>query len=530
MSSARKTRTAYVNGRIYTMDSSVPWAEAILVEHGTIIRVGSNSEVLAGIGTTDESIDLEGRMVMPGIHDAHMHLLASGLKFRFECRMPVNATSADIVTALCDCEKCTRGRLSGWMVGGEYNPNALAPGELDRAFLDAAFPDTAVYLADYSIHHGFANSKALALAGIDASTPDPPGGRIVRRAGSTEPTGELVERATWAVRRAIPAYEPDVYREAVRWAMATANSFGITSIQEASGTLPEMEVLRSLDRECALSLHVASHLVWREEAFSGASQEDMEQLIARRAEYESAHVRTRFVKCWLDGAPLPPHFTQAGIDAQTGEPDLGKILISKAELTEALLVYDRQGVTLKIHCAAEGSVRVALNAIETVRRINGSMGPPHEVAHALFVAPRDLARFHALNATAEMSPALWHIRSPELAGLDAGCKFATLQRSGARVTIGSDWIITENPNLFPALQGMLDRGEESVDLATALEMMTLAGARAIGLDHRIGSLAPGKSADFIVLDRPLFDVPLAQIGATRVLRTVFEGKTVHLAS
>lgn len=521
--------TLYRNARIFTVDAAMPWADALLVEGGRVKAIGTEADI-APLAGDCPVVDLDGRMVMPGIHDAHTHLLAAGLKFRHECRLGFNPGAKEIVSAICDCQQCQRTKLSGWIIGGEFNPLKFGPGELDREFLDEAFPDTAIFLFDYSIHHGFANSRALELAGIEAATSDPAGGRIVRREGSSEPTGELVERATWAVRRAIPPYSADVYEDAVVWAMKTSNRFGITSVQEASGALPELEVLKRLDEQGKLSLKVTAHLVWREEAFSGGcSQDEMDALIARHADFATDNVRTHFVKCWMDGAPVPPHFTQSGLLPETGKPDESKLVISEEELVEGLTAFEAKGLSVKIHCAAEGSVQTALNAIERVRKANGGQGPRHEIAHALFVAPVDLPRFEALRVTAEMSPAVWHIRTPEFAGLDHGCKFATLDRAGALVTIGSDWILVEDPNLFPALQGMVERGEESVPLPLALEMMTLAGAKSVGLNDQSGSLTAGKSADFIVLDRNLFDVPTSSIGETKVLMTVFQGRTVFSA-
>ena len=518
---------AFVNGRIYTADADRSWAEAVLVDGGVISALGTSAEISEAVNGTAEVIDLEGRFVMPGIHDAHIHILLAGLKFGFECRLGQNPTASDIVAALCECDKCKRGTLSGWIVGGEYNPNVFAPGTLDRAFLDEVYPDTPIFLYDMSIHHGFANSKALSLAGIDAATPDPHGGRIVRRTGSSEPTGELVERAKWKVQRAIPAPEPDMNRKAIEWAIAVINRCGITSVQEASGTLAELRALTELDREGQLTLHVAAHLIWQEEGVSGVSQEDMNALIEAHARYESQHVRTGFIKIWLDGAPLPPHFTQCEIDPETGQPD-AMLVIGRDELAEAVTRFDRKGMRVKIHCAAEGSVRAALDALQEVRDANGP-GMRHEIAHALFVHADDLRRLPALNVGAEMSPAVWHIKAPEFAKLDEGCKFGTLRAAGAEVTIGSDWVLTDSPNLFPGIQGVLDRGAESVALDEAIDMMTIAGARAVGLADRTGSIEIGKSADLIVLDRNLFETPITEIGATQVLRTVFEGRTVYQA-
>lgn len=517
----------YRNGRIYTVDPNRPWADAMLVRAGKIQAIGAETEMLRIEPAPAEIHDLRGHMVIPGLHDAHTHLLVSGLKFRFECRLRTDARAGEVVADLCDCPACRNGRLGSWVIGGETNPNVFGEGEYDRRFLDEAFPDRPVYLFDFSVHNAFVNSRALELAGISADTPDPRGGRIVRRPGTNEPTGELIERATWALRRVIPPYADDVYRDALTWAVAEANRFGITSVQEASANLIELELLNAMDREQTLSVHVATHLVWEEEAFSWMSCEQQEKLIARRREFASPHVRTDFVKCWLDGAPLPPHFTQVDVDPETNEVDEANLQISEADLTAMLARLDKEGVTMKIHCAGSGAVRIALNAIEAVRRLNGDAGPVHEIAHAAFIHPDDRGRFAKLRAVAEMSPAVWHMTNPEHDGLAAGFKFRTMQQNGAQITVGSDWIVVPEPNLFPALGGMLDRGEESVSLPAALEFMTLSGARAVGMDHRIGSLEPGKSADFAVLDRNLFEVAVSEVGGTTVLNTVFEGRVVH---
>ncbi|MGW2339201.1 amidohydrolase [Streptomyces sp. NPDC001661] len=521
-------RVAYLNGRIWTGEPEHPWAQALLTHGAELATVGTDEEVRSVAGPDAHVVDLGGRMVMPGIHDAHIHLLLSGLKFRYECRLRPDAEERDILAGLTDCG-CGGHQLpgrAGWIIGGEINPNAFPEAAPDRAFLDNAYADRPVYLHDYTAHHGFANAKALELAGIDADTPDPEGGRILRRPDTGEPTGELVERATWAVQRAVPEHEPAVYREAVRWAVSVANRYGITSVQEASASGQELRALGELDAAGDLTAHVAAHLVWREEGFGMASAEVLERRIADRDSYATPHVRTGFVKLWLDGAPLPPHHTHAGLRPD-GSVDDTWLVIPADELVEALTRFDRDGLTVKVHCAAEGAVRVALDAVEAARKANGPDGPIHEIAHCGFVDPADLPRFAALNAVAEMSPALWHRPEPEFAGLKEGFKFATLQRAGARVTVGSDWILTQDPNLFPALQGILQHGQEAVDLPTALYFMTLAGAEACGRADRIGTLRPGKSADFIVLDRDLFEVPTGEVGATEVLLTVFEGRPVH---
>ncbi|GAB3192845.1 amidohydrolase [Nesterenkonia suensis] len=517
-------RTLYVNARVYTMDAARPRAEAILVEDGEIASVGTDEDVRASAGPAADVVDLEGRMVMPGLHDGHLHLLFSGLKFRYEARLRPDSDAHRIIEDLAGCHHGpVDSEGNKWIIGGEYFPGAFGDSGPNKALLDEAFPDRPVFLYDYSIHHGLANTKALELAGISASTPAVEGGRIVCDPESGEPTGELVEQGRWPVMRSMPQHAEQTDVDAVLWAVSRCHEFGITSVQEASANPPTLRALRALDEEGSLNLHVAAHLVWREEGFGRASREELDQVIADRETWRTPHVTPDFIKIWLDGAPLPPHLTQADL-SEDGAVDESKILVPPAELVEALCEFDAQGLTVKMHCAGDGAARTAVEAVDEVRRRNGPDGPAHEIAHAGFVSDQDLERLAGLCMTAEMSPALWHV--PEY-GLQDGFRFRSVLDHRAPMTVGSDWIITESPNLFPGLQGMLEHGPESITLDEALHAVTLEGARAIGRDDRIGTLSPGKSADFIVLDRDLYQIPVSDIGSTRVLRTIFEGRTIH---
>jgi len=521
-------KTAYTNARIFTVNQCQPWAEALLVEDGKITAVGSTADIRAVATGDTELIDLEGRMVMPGIHDAHLHLLYSGLKFRFEPRLSSGAGPEEIIRDLksCHCSGPKDAEGNEWIIGGEFFPQAFGPSGVNKDFLDDAFPDNPVFLYDYSIHHGLANSRALQLSGVGESVKDPSGGQFIRNKDTGDLTGEMVEQARWPIMRAMPSHPEATNAEAVAWAISMCHKFGITSVQEASASPQALKAFRTLDREDRLKLRIAAHLVWKEEGFGGASAADLEELIEARKSWSSEHVDTDFIKIWLDGAPLPPHLTQARL-VEGDAVEESKILVPLDELAQALVKFDAEGLNVKIHCAGEGAIRTALDAIARVRSINGIQGPAHELAHAGFISDEDYGRLPELNVTAEMSPALWHV--PEY-GLQDGFRFRTVLKHGAAMTVGSDWIITENPNLFPGLQGMLLHGEESIDLAVALEAITLSGARAVGRENFQGSLEIGKSADFIVLDRNLFEVSVSQIGETSVLRTVFEGETVYAAN
>jgi predicted amidohydrolase YtcJ len=455
---------------------------------------------------------------MPGLHDAHTHLEMAGLLLNHMCRLPDNAVPAGIVAALKSCES---DLPEGWIRAGLYSPFVFENAQANKDFLDAAFPDTPVYLSEYSIHHGLANSKALELAGIDKDTPNPPGGVIVRDPKTGDATGVLVEAASLLVDSVIPEYDKSVYPKVIRWAAEQESRYGITSIQESSASLRVVEVLNALDADGELPLRVAAHLVWQE--YMGG--DGLVTIRAAKNQYTSPRVDTRFTKLWLDGAPLPPHFTQADLD-EAGNIETDMLLIKQQELNAILADQDRKGITVKMHVAGEGAARAALDALEYTREVNGNSGIRHELAHAGFVSAEDIVRMKTLGTVAEMSPAMWHLKGPAFEGLKYGFKFRTMQENGIPMVVGSDWVITPAPNLFPPLEGMLDRGEESIDLPTALAALTINGVESIGQEENIGSIEAGKFATFIVLNQNLFEIPVEMVSETVVEMTVFEGKVV----
>ncbi|MFV0434590.1 MAG: amidohydrolase [Leucobacter sp.] len=515
----------YRNGRIYTADPERLFAEALVVEGDTVVHAGDLASALRIAGDGVEVVNLDGRMLMPGIHDAHTHLLASGLKFTHELRLTPFAQPDRAVRDLLAAHAPGSGEdaCCDWVVGGEVFSASDAPDRLTRTQLDEAYPDNPVFLYDYSIHHGLANSRALEAAGIEEADEFGHGG-LYRRDEDGRMTGELIEQSSWKVLRSIPDAEASVYREAVAWAVGMCHRFGITSVQEASASPQALRAFRELEERDELQINIAAHLVWRNEGFGMASRAELDALLADHERWASKHVDTDFVKVWMDGAPLPPVPTHAPL-CDDGTVDDTWLLVREDELFEMVRRFDSDGRTVKVHCAGDGAVRVALNAIERVRRENGP-GKPHEIAHAGFVSEADFPRLAELDVTAEMSPALWHI--PEY-GIGHGFWFSRMREEGARMTIGSDWIITPDPNLFPGIQGAIQHVSHPIPLDVALDTVTRAGARAVGNDDIRGTLAAGKKADYIVLDRDLFGIETDRIGGTVVLQTFVDGECVYSA-
>jgi len=523
---AQTADVIYTNAEIYTMDPRQLWANALAIEGDKFIQVGSNEDIKKFVGKKTIVVDLQERMVMPGLHDAHTHLEWAGIFMHHECSLPHNATQSKIVETLQNCDV---RRPENWITAGLYSPFIFEKGRSDNTFLNEAFPNTPVYLTDYSAHHGLANAKALERAGISLTTSDPAGGVIVRDPDTGAITGELIETANSLMQRVIPAYDDRVYRNALQWAIKMSNQHGITSVQEASATRRELLILNELENKNALSLRVSAHLVWQYERFADATLSEIQKLREDRAQYQSSRVDTRFIKVWLDGAPLPPNLTHSDLD-DANRVDSDKLLITQKELNQVIASLDKQGFVVKMHVAGKGAARTALNALEYTRKANGDGGPLHELSHAGFIHEDDMQRMSKLGAVAEMSPAVWHLNLPGFDDLSNTFRFKSLKNKGVHTVVGSDWIIMPTPNLFPALQGMLERGEESIDLASALATVTINGAQVTQQDHLIGSIEKGKYATFIVLDQNLFKIPVNKIHETAVDMTIFEGREVYEAN
>ncbi|PYH64979.1 amidohydrolase [Aspergillus vadensis CBS 113365] len=536
---------AFHNGRVYTINNDQPWAEAFIVSPtGVIEHIGSNTAILE-IASARGLIqyDLRQRFVMPGIHDAHTHLLVAGLQGLNEARIGFDSTPDNLTSRLAkgSCA-CAYANVTGdWLIGNFYQASHFPNGVPDRKYLDEQYPDQPVLIREVSCHRILLNTAGLIRAGIDPNGyPDPDGGYYVRRKDGITLTGEVVENAMTAVFDCLPIPPLAHVKRAIHHAMSICHKFGITSCQEASGNTLYLHAVRELELENRLDLDIHTHIVSAPVYFAMEPKDSLAGLIDVAEGFRSRHVHTQFVKFWLDGAPLPPEFTQADLDAN-GQPIPTHLALDKDFLYQAVKKYDSRGMTCKLHVAGEGSARLALDVIAKVRDGNPA-GPRHELAHCNAVHKDDIARFALLKVTAEMSPAIFHHdvveEYPEL----NKWAFNGVLASGALMTIGSDWMLPETPSLFDALAAIVERvrykpggrcrrlalGETAMQRGGEIlcRVLTLSGAEAVGAQHRTGSLEVGKMANFIVVDR---DLSQGNFKGANVLETWFEGRKVYQA-
>ena len=399
------------------------------------------------------------------------------------------------------------------------------------------------------MHGAWLNSRALEVLGIDESTPDPAGGLILREPESMEPTGILIDNAAYDVLKKIPVYTDEQYETALVWAMHEMKQGGCDQRQGCCGRQLCAENLskpgpgRAFNPESQYQYHLENGL----DRYPGKELENL----ALRADYATPNVTTSFTKIMLDG--IPPTRTSAMLepylpDEEHGDSFTGKLIHSPEQLTEDMIYLDGQGQTVKIHATGDRAVRVALDAIEAARKANGDSGLMHEISHAELIHPDDILRFKQLNATAEFSPILWYPSllveiMAQVIGAERANQFwpiKSLQDAGAHLIYGSDWpSVVPDPNPWPGIEAMVTRrdpygvrpGElwpdQAIALEDALRIFTINGAAAGKHADRTGTIEVGKSADFIVLDRNIFQVPAEDISETQVVLTVVSGQEVY---
>jgi predicted amidohydrolase YtcJ len=550
MSEAASADLILHNGAIYTVDPQRSWAKAVAVGGGKILAVGSEAEVLALRGAKTDIVDLGGAMVMPGINDVHNHHFLGGRADLYETNFSPLLSFDDILGLVrATAAKAAPGE---WIFGGIWGSDLIGRlSSLDAlAALDAASGGHPVMLRDDSQHNRWVNSRALALIGITAETPDPPDGEIVRDAATGKPLGLLYEKASALAERAVAAaagQSPDRGVTTARRAVEILNSYGITGFQDAAAMLPILQALKALDAKGQLSAWCVASMPAHDTLFGEELFGD--DLVALREDFRGPHVRPDFVKIFMDG--VPPARTAAMIDPYIADKlhgccFRGDVKLSVPELARWIAKYEKQGLGVKIHCAGDGAVRATLDAVDVVRSFNGP-GRRHHIAHASFIDPADVPRFKELDVVADLSPIIWY-PSPIVEAIrqavpeDRAKRFwpnRDLLEAGALMAAGSDWPVMPTPDPWLGIEGMVTRRnpdgdfpgalwpEQALDLATVLEIYTINPARAMGMEAVTGSLEVGKSADFILLDRNLFEIPAEELADTKVTRTYFEGKPVY---
>ncbi|MBI5502532.1 MAG: amidohydrolase [Deltaproteobacteria bacterium] len=497
---------------------------------GCVALAGTLAEVRAAACADAEEIDLEGGTAVPGLVDAHGHVGSLGRAM----------DSADLRGAMTAEEAARRaadwaGALpeGRWALGRGWDQNLWPAAAFpDRAVLDALLPDRPALLVRVDGHAAWVNSAALAAAGIDAGTPEPAGGEILRRPDG-EPTGVLVDNAVDLVTARLPVRDAEARRDDIFHALEKLASFGLTAVHDMGAAAEDLPVYRQLAEQGLLPLRVALYLDGTTPLPEGVERSAWGRLeVVGVKGFADGALGSRGALLLADYADEPGH---RGLEVASVE--------RLVELGQA--AYSRR-LALAIHAIGDAGIRNALDAQER-------LGPPPygvsrpRIEHVQILAPEDLSRFGALGIVASMQPVHavsdmgWAEQRVGPARLALAYAWRALANSGARLAFGTDFPV-ESPDPFATLAAAVTRRdaaglpeggwhpEQCLRVPEALEAMTWGAAYAVDADTSRGRLVPGLEADITVLDRDPLAVPdTAELRSIRPTMTVVGGEVRRLS-
>jgi predicted amidohydrolase YtcJ len=526
-------------GDVYTGDHRGGWAQAVAVADGRIVAVGTENDVRDRVG--DGAHVVTGRAIFPAFQDAHIHPSVGGRNL-LNVNLDNLSTKDDYLVRIRAFAEAHPDLP--WIVGGGwYNPVFLATNGPRKEDLDAVVPDRPAFLLNTDVHAGWANSKALEAAGMTVGTPDPWDGYAVRDPDGT-PTGCLQEGAAYDVlRTVIPRPDVETWEDCLRVAQRELHALGITGWQDAWVEPDVLRAYRALDDAGELTARVVAALWW--DRHRGIEQ--VQDLIAQREWGSAGNVHASTVKIMLDGCPesctaamLAPYEGAFGEEHGTGIQFVGD-----EQLSEAVARLDAEGFQVHQHALGDRAIRSALNAIESAHRANGTNDLRHHVAHLQLPDPADVRRLRELRATANIQP-YWaqpDMMIEEMTRPRVGERASRLypigdvRKSGASIAFGSDWPVS-TPNPWLEIEVAVTRqtpgrrdgdaldASQRIDLADAVEAFA-GGAAYVNHDDGAGSIASGKRADLVVLDRNPFAGAASEIHETQVTMTLAGGRVVY---
>jgi predicted amidohydrolase YtcJ len=559
MEAMAATDLVLINGKIFTADRTQPKVQALAVQDGKVLQVGSDAQIKALITPETKVVDLGGKTLMPGLIDTHSHAIFGGLEM-------VVANMEDEVVELDELEK----RLRGWRDDGKAKHGDVltvagmssvywAQAEaLGKKFNTGEWADVPVVFTGSDHHTAWANDFMLKRAGIDAallkSLPAAEVDTIGKRADGT-PNGFLVDAGWDRVSSKMPVPSTADMLKAAQSAVRYNNSFGITAwmdpaanaapgeplfaLKPTEKTVGVLPAYKALAESGDMSVHVAALLV----ANSKSVPADLDTLDKVRQQFQGIpNLTLPGVKIFADGVIEFPAQSAAMIDPYSNSHKQGELLIDPKHFGELVSAIDQRGWLVHIHAIGDRAVREALNGIAQARKDRQS-GVTHSITHLQIVNPKEFARFKPLNVIASMQ-LLWasaddyttDMIKPYVSALAFRYQYPahSLLKQGATISGASDWPVS-SPNPWNAMAQAITRvgplgvlnAKEAVDRETMFYAYTANAARTIGLEKQIGSLTPGKQADFIVLDRDVFTVDNKALHDTKVLQTWFAGREVY---
>ncbi len=536
---------AIINAHVWT-GTGQP-ASAVAVQAGRIVTIGSDAHVSRWIGNHTNVIDANGRRVIPGITDCHVHIVSGGLQLaRLNLREAAN--KSEFLAAVQ--QSAVQTPPGEWILGGRWSVESWPIRESPTTeWVDAVTGDRPLFLNRMDGHQALANTVALRLAGIDQNgPPDPAGGVIERNPDTGEPTGILKDSAMGLVSRHIPSSSADQLYAALLRAMKHANSLGITAVHDVSGP-DDLPVMQRAHHENAMTVRIRKFISTDDWPATISTVKDFDPrdqwlTVAGFKGYMDGSMGSRTAYMYRPYDDASPHGDYPGgiLAKMASPPKLLRYMIERA---------DAAGLQCVVHAIGDEANHLLLDAYQAIARKHGPRDRRHRIEHAQHLLPEDINRFAELGVTASMQP--YHKaddgRYAEIAigrnRLRGSYAFRSLIESGALVCFGSDWpVVTVNPfqGIAAAVTGrtldtMTPDGQvvpgrpwipqENITVEQALQCYTLNAARSAFSEKHLGTIEPGKLADMVILSQDVLTIPPDDIADTAALVTIVDGRIVY---
>ena len=522
------------NAKIWTVDKAVPTAQAVAVLGDRIVAVGSNADVDLWRGPQTLVMDGGGKLLVPGFNDAHVHFISGGSQLD---NVQLNdVTSAEEFTRRigAQAKSIPKGH---WILGGDWDETKWTPAEIPtKQTIDSVTPDTPVFVSRYDGHMGLANSVAMKLAGIDKSTPELPGGTIVRDAQGN-PTGALKDAAMSYIYKAIPEPTHEQRAHAAARALTLAASVGVTSVQDMNPDYADIAMYAELLEHGQLTMRIyASPPI--------ALVEDQAKIGVRHA-FGGPFLRLGAVKGYADGSlgSRTAYFFEPFDDQPGNHGLLSDEMQPLSRMRGHMMTADAAGIQICTHAIGDQGISMILDLYAEVLKAHGPADRRFRIEHAQHMAAKDFDRFDQLNVIASMQP--YHAiddgrwAEPRI-GHDRASRtyaFRTFLNHGVRLAFGTDWNVAPlNPMLtiYAAVtRATLDDKnpggwfpEQKLTVAESIEAYTMGSAYAEFQEKNKGSITVGKLADMVLLSDDILTIEPVKIRDVKVRNTFVGGKMV----
>jgi len=523
-----------INAAVHTMDAAQPTAGAVAILGNRIAAIGSTPEIRALAGPGTRVIDAAGKLVLPGLNDAHVHFLMGGFALA-NVDLRTSGSPAELAQRLGEYAKqVPKGR---WILGGEWDherwPGAPLP---TKEMIDAATPDHPVFVSRLDGHMALANSVALKLAGVTRETKDPPGGLIVRDPKTGEPTGLLKDGAESLVDRVVPDKTFEEKHIAAKAATSHAAQVGVTSLTDMSADGDVGLYQYMLERgELKTRIYAARSIVsWEALARTGV-----------RGAFGSDRLRIGGLKGFADGSlgSTTAFFFEPYNDAPETRGLLFDQMLPEGIMLKRVVEADKVGLQVMIHAIGDEANLRILDIYRQTAEQNGPRDRRFRIEHAQHLRPGEITRFGQQKVIASMQPyhaaddGRWCDKRIGPERSKDTYAFRSLLQAGAVLAFGSDWTVAPlNPMegvkaavTRQTLDGKHPNGwipEQKLTVEEAVRAYTVGSAYAEFADQVKGTLAPGKLADVVMLDRDIYHINPAEIDQARVLLTIMDGQVV----